>query len=237
MTTDECFVDMFKVFQNDLEQALQQKVQNAMEAQAQAAADAIFVKKDSELAEVVRQRDTSAGRVADLELELERLQECNEQLCVQFSALLDSLRLNFLRGHEALRVSEQVLAHCRSTRKHVGAETEKRRSRSRSPTVPKDSNPSHSSSGSIAQRKDPISRSRSRSRSRSCSSPYSLPPSPVWNSLESCPQISSRSRSPTTEIQDALTSINHVMEPEVSDITFNVESLARVSEEDREIDK
>jgi hypothetical protein len=60
----------------------------------------------------------------------------------------------------------------------------------------------------------------------------------VWNSLESCSQIlSSRSRSPTTEIQDALTSINHVMEPEVSDTTFNVESLARVSEEDREIDK
>lgn len=77
MNNDGSFGDVFKSFQSDLEQVLEQalgfRVKEMIEAHAQAtaSAEASMAEKDSALALAMHQKAT-------LESELDRLERCNE---------------------------------------------------------------------------------------------------------------------------------------------------------------
>jgi FtsZ-binding cell division protein ZapB len=115
------FDEMLTEHQTALEQTLRLTVKSLVEARVKKVADAMTAQRLAEVDTMAKDRDAWAERAYDLEACNAELDRRNEELCGQFSALLESLRQNLSRGEEVLRVSEIVLTRCR------------RRSRSRSP--------------------------------------------------------------------------------------------------------
>ena len=115
------FDELLTEYQTALEQTLRLTVKALVEARVKKVADAMTAQRLAEVDTMAKDRDAWAERACDLEACNAELDRRNEELCGQFSALLESLRQNLSRGEEVLRVSELVLTRCR------------RRSRSRSP--------------------------------------------------------------------------------------------------------
>lgn len=99
-------------YQTALETTLRRTIEASVAAQVKSVTDATTAQRIAEVATVAKERDTWAERAAALETYSTRLERRNEELCGQFTALLESLRHNISRGNEVLRVSELVLARC-----------------------------------------------------------------------------------------------------------------------------
>lgn len=109
---DVDFDAVLQGYQTALETTLRRTIEASVAAQVKSVTDATTAQRMAEVATVAKERDAWAERAAALETYSTRLERRNEELCGQFTALLESLRHNISRGNEVLRVSELVLARC-----------------------------------------------------------------------------------------------------------------------------